>query len=653
MENMMPMLSGGLRKRPGTWYDGTTNGSKKARLIDWLLSDGTALVLELTIGTIRVWQEANDNYEVIQTISSPYSEEQLFDLHYAKTADALWIVHSQQRPIKLEWEGSAVRTSYPSFKKTGDEDDEIDFISENNRPSCVAFESGRLCFAGTNREPNRIYLSRAPDSQTGENRHTDFTTEDIYLDVRETATKVLNEDGSEKTEPVLDADGYPMYGPPKFTFEITNYPYEPITWSYLTYKGIVYRLESYDAYPRNGAWAHADILEMNLQQTYRKLGRIEYTLSWGAVENTERFTISQVEFMEDYEDHDPLEGLEGIYQLKKVKEPVNTAKAGTLGRWFRVGEIITEPVLITRTEITENINITASHAVVLEENDMHGSRIQWLMGNRRLLAATDKTTWCDTGEIPTPATFDMNIIEYVGANRIQPQGSKEATVYVGRDGKSLRALVWDGNSPQGGYVDMDISEQAAHLFTSGIKDFAVMSYPSAMVWIVTNAGELISCTLNLRSGILAYARHKTDGIVEAVAVSSEKTRDVIFLAVRRGEYRNIEHFTLDDLINSDFTDSHYVDAGERRTFSTPTKTITGLQRFAGQTIRAFADGAAEPPVKVSEDGVAELRAEISKIHFGLPYKAAFSPNDRQIPANGTSMGKKRRLEKITLQLLKS
>ena len=540
MENFIPMLTGGLRKRPGTWFDGTTEGNKEARLIDWLLSDGTVLILEMTAGSIRLWRDsrefsededitvrandyadtllqilargdypdleeapddtakANDNadvllelldiidateeelltfyekyytgnrpYRVIQQITNQYTIKQLQTVHYAASANSMWLVHPEQRPMKLAWNGIHVVRSYPIF--TGK-----DFTAENDRPGTIAFDSGRLCFAGTKNEPNRVYMSKAPDSQSGQSRYTDFTAGDNPAD-----------------------------------------------------------------------------------------------------------------------------------------------------------------------------------AIVLEENDMHGSRLQWIAANKQFLAATERATWSDTGDIPTPATFDMNIIEYAGANELQARGTKEIMVYAGRDGKTLRALVWNETTQGRGYVDMDISEQAAHFFGAGIKDFAVADFPYPMIWIVTKAGELISCTVNIRAGMLAYARHPTEGKVEAVAVAPQTIGDVIFVEVMRGDNRNIEHLTLEDLVNSDFTESHYIDAGERRTYSTPTKTITGLQRFAGKTIRAFTDGAVEPPVKVSENGVVEFQTGVTKIHLGLPYKVTFSPNTRQIPANGTSLGKKRRIEKVTLQLYKS
>jgi hypothetical protein len=532
MENMIPMLTGGLRKRPGTWYDGTTHKNKPARLIEWMLPDGSCLILEVTAGIIRIWrkregfteyenlaaradeyadqllqiigtkdypnllpsgdvdEDANkyadelltivdlkipyvesssllEGYRVIQSITNFYTDAQINEIKYIAVAATLWIVHKDQRPIKLAWRGKIVTKSFPSFIGK-------DFTTEGNRPGAVAIDAGRLCFAGTVNEPNRIYMSRPPDSMTGNDRYTDFTTGDNPAD-----------------------------------------------------------------------------------------------------------------------------------------------------------------------------------AIVLEENDMYGSRIQWIAANRKLLAATERATWSDTGEVPTPATFDMNIIEYAGSCGIQPRGTKEIMVYAGRSGTTLRALVWNQSSEGSGFMDMDISERAAHLFTSGIKDFAVSDYPYPVIWIITNGGELISCTINIRAGVIAYARHPNEGCVESITAAPQKTGDEVFFVVKRGETRNIEHLILEDLVNADYTESHYVDAGERRVYGTPTKTLTGLERFAGKTIRVFADGAAEPPVQVDDEGIAELQESITQVHFGLPYVSVFSPNTRQLPSNGTSKGKKHRIEKVTLQLYKS
>jgi hypothetical protein len=464
MENIIPMMTGGCRKRPGTWYAGNTKNDQPARLIEWMLSDGSCVILEVTTGTIRVWKDDNT---VSQEIITSYTQEQIAGIKYAASANSLWLVHSKKRPYKIARDGTNFVLTEPGF--TGK-----NFATTGNFPGAIAFNSGRLCFAGTDSEPNRIYMSMAPNSITGEDRYTNFTAGENPAD-----------------------------------------------------------------------------------------------------------------------------------------------------------------------------------AIVLEENDMHGGRLQWIAANRRMLAATERATWSDTGEVPTPSTFDMNIIEYAGANELQAQGTKEILVYAGRSGKTLRALVWNQTSESAGFADVDITEQAAHLCSSGIKDFSIADYPYPIIWIVNGNGELISCTVNIRAGVLAYARHPTDGSVESVAVAQRKDGDVLYMTVKRGDIRNIEYLILEDLINTDIKECHYVDSGEHRKFDMPTKTITGLERFAGKIIRVFADGAAEPPVTVSENGTAELQVTVSEAHIGLPYKSVLSPNTPQIPANGTSLGKKRRIEKAMLKLYKS
>ncbi|MDR2795747.1 MAG: hypothetical protein LBB47_03435 [Spirochaetaceae bacterium] len=56
---------------------------------------------------------------------------------------------------------------------------------------------------------------------------------------------------------------------------------------------------------------------------------------------------------------------------------------------------------------------------------------------------------------------------------------------------------------------------------------------------------------------------------------------------------------------------------------------------------------------MDNDGVIKLSEKIRKAHVGLPIKTMVSLATAQIPANGTSFGKKRRIEKIILNLYKS
>jgi hypothetical protein len=467
MENMIPMITGGARKRPGTLNVDVGDQDENKRPIEWPLFGGeVALVL---ITTQRIEINVNGFFFVFD---ERYSNVQISELKYVVSPTSIWIVHQSVRPFRITWNGEYFSADKPDF--TGK-----DFAAEGDRPSCVAFYGGRLCFAGTYNEPNRIYMSRPPDSMTGEDRYTDFTAGD-----------------------------------------------------------------------------------------------------------------------------------------------------------------------------------NPSDAIILEKNDMQGGRIQWLASGKRLFAATDRSVWADNGEVPTPAAFDMNIISYGGANELQSKGSKEIMVYAGRGGKSLRAIIWSQNGENGGYVDIDLSRQAAHLFSSGIKDFAVADYPFPIIWAVTGDGLLVSCTIDLASGIIAFARHPTAGTVRYIEVVKKKEGDALYLFGFRnfattGIVSTLEYIAMEDLMGADYNESNYVDSGRRFEYDTPTDIVSTPPFFNGMRVNVFADGSPVLNLEVDLNGILHLPFKARKVYIGLPYKSVLSPNPPQIPANGTSLGKKRRLEQVKLKLFRS
>jgi hypothetical protein len=247
----------------------------------------------------------------------------------------------------------------------------------------------------------------------------------------------------------------------------------------------------------------------------------------------------------------------------------------------------------------------------------------------------------------------MNIVEYTGAAQLQPRGTKEIMIYAGRNGKTLRALVWQETERSAGFADMDISRNAQHLFASGIRDFDVTDYPYPVIWAVAGDGTLASCTIDIRSGVVAWARHDTAGKFESCAARREDGRnDTLFLAAERpeGGTRDIVTITLDELVHADYAESHYVDCGIRVEFDPPATEVPLPEPLRRDGLQAFADGAQEA-VSLSEDGNAAIfRQPVKVAHIGLPYKSELSPNTPEIPANGTSVGKKRRIEKALLRV---
>ena len=96
----------------------------------------------------------------IYEISTPYVEDDLFELRYAQQADTMYIVHPSYDIRVLGRTGSAAWTlttatilGTPSPSLSG----------ANNRPSVVTFFEQRLVFANTNNNPQTIFFSKNAD----------------------------------------------------------------------------------------------------------------------------------------------------------------------------------------------------------------------------------------------------------------------------------------------------------------------------------------------------------------------------------------------------------------------------------------------------------------------------------------------------------
>lgn len=300
-----------------------------------------------------------------------------------------------------------------------------------------------------------------------------------------------------------------------------------------------------------------------------------------------------------------------------------------------------------------SLGTNAGDAIYIQENDTYGSSLRWIAANRRIIAGSDRAVWTDTGDVPTPATFDMNIVSYSGASTVQAAGSKDVLVYIGRDGKSLHALAWNASDEKADYIPLNVTQSADHILIGGVVDLCVMDFPIPIVWMTRTDGTLVSCTLDLRGGVIAFARHNLGGIVESAAVGPGAAGDTLFLSVNRSGTRYIEYILFNDLIDAPMDEAHYVDSGLRFTYGSPTATVTGLNHLAGKQVRGVGDGAILPALTVSSGGEVTLPRAVEKLHIGLSYESILIPTSPEIPANGTSLGKKRQIEKAWVRLYNS
>lgn len=104
VENFVVAREGPLVRRSGTRFvKEVVDSTRKTRLIPFIFSTEQAYILEFSDLLIRVYANEGPVLDGPTHVSivSPFTEAQLFQLHYVQSADVLYLVHPNHHPQKL------------------------------------------------------------------------------------------------------------------------------------------------------------------------------------------------------------------------------------------------------------------------------------------------------------------------------------------------------------------------------------------------------------------------------------------------------------------------------------------------------------------------------------------------------------------------
>jgi len=160
LTNMIVYPHGGATRRGGMYFvSEVKTSSKEVRLIPFEFNVTQSYVLEFGDQYIRFYkdngqiQSGGSAYE----IASPYLEAELTELHFAQSADVMYICHSNHAPRKLSRTG---HTSWTLTTPTFTWASSSPWSSSNGYPRSVSFYEQRLFFAGTSTYPQTIWGSQ-------------------------------------------------------------------------------------------------------------------------------------------------------------------------------------------------------------------------------------------------------------------------------------------------------------------------------------------------------------------------------------------------------------------------------------------------------------------------------------------------------------
>ena len=113
LENALPLVEGGAKKMPGTYFAGAALGSQgPCRLVPFQFSTSQGAVLEFSPGAIRIWEPSAIgawNLGLVLSggspllLPTPYLQADLFQLDCGtQSADVLWVFHPNYPPACVE-----------------------------------------------------------------------------------------------------------------------------------------------------------------------------------------------------------------------------------------------------------------------------------------------------------------------------------------------------------------------------------------------------------------------------------------------------------------------------------------------------------------------------------------------------------------------
>ena len=665
-ENFLPTAQGALVRRSGTMFvDEVKDSSKLTRLVPFEFSTDQAYVLEFGDNYIRFFANYGfipdpvtpaNHYE----LASPYTEAMLPDISWQQIGDVLYIVHKD----------------YPVTKLSRFDDD--DWTLENaDLLDGPYMDTYTITYAGVHRE---AAFTSSADGYTG--------TIGTFAGAL-TASSANQGNGITRvtvtTPHVLRVGDYVAIflfgiftGPFKITNVVSTTVFDIDYGTYFAFAGVSLYAAPFGALGANPAG--------------RKI-RILYGSDW--VWGTVVSPVAGPSF--NLDDFSSGKAVRFLTETNFGASDVSTFRFGLYGGIYGLLGANGFPTVITvhedrlilggcpaypqRIDMSKSSDyenfaptdpdgtVVGDSAVSFNLNQGGVDKIQWVTSDEKgLLIGTAGAEYWARGSTQYEAISATNLnvkrSTSFGSSDVNPVQAGKGTMFLQRSGRKIREMAFFYDVD--GFRATDMSILSEHITRGGITELAFQREPNPVVWAIRGDGALLgfSYDRDLDSIRAGWHRHFLGGVsdvsgtnplVESITVipSTDGDRYDLWMIVNRringATFRSIEYMTrvFDDAVDQE--DGFFVDCG--LTYDgAPNDVISGLDHLEGESVSILGDSLVFPD-QVVTSGTITLSQECSKVHVGLGYVS-----DAQMlridagSADGTSIGKKRRMSQISYML---
>ena len=232
-----------------------------------------------------------------------------------------------------------------------------------------------------------------------------------------------------------------------------------------------------------------------------------------------------------------------------------------------------------------------------------------------------------------------------GSSDVRPLRVGSEIVFTQRAGRKVRAIRYDYASNS--FIPRDLTALAEQISESGIVDCAYQQESTPCIWFVRADGTLVLCTYDAQQNVTGWARQPTDGKVVSVACipgDANDVDDIVFVAVDRtingATTRFIER--LDSTLQ--------MDCAITGSSASPAKVWNGFDTLNGATVDVKADGVYQGQFTVA-DGSITLSRVASAIEVGLHYDSTVKLLPPAINGvTGTNIGSAQSTDRVIIRV---
>jgi hypothetical protein len=624
IQNFVPMIQGGFRKRTGTLQIGNAHAANP-RLVKMTISGSLFYILEFTNLYMQIWKngmtlvtQANiTNYAAI-----PYLTAELNALQFAWASPNLFIAHAAHPPVMLTYTGGGTADTFTfvmPIPLVGSAACYIPAVTLTNPNAYFPITAGQLAALSLNvlqvftvtanatttlslvtPNPQNLYwqlpgkyIVIAGDSTPRQVNYV--TSNSIVLQVATSVTGSNIAAYAANTGVPVTAiyNGASMLPAGCYLTSITGTQVNISAAPAATQAGCTVAISQ-------DISLNAPILPFQGTKNYPSVvACANQRVIWGSsLNNPQEVWASVVGIWDSYGNME----MQFFELVTYTSQQIATNSSGQ--PIDASGNLITAalqntPAYVNVTQTTEVVGDSDGYngQIYSDQNDA----VQWIVSSLDIIMGT-LSGQIEVDGSSTANTYAFRNVSRTGCAPIQGYFMTGGILFIDRAAKRVLLLNWQGTQvitppPE------TLSLFSEHLFEQDpITQVAYSASPVMRLWFLRTSGTLVCCEYDDQYGVRAWWQYQTTGTIISMAVGSVSTEDVLFLAILRGSNTVIEQLTTPYWNPSYYSGTGgnqppiFLDCAVQKYNATPFSTVTTtdcplLSNLQGQTVGIWADGA--------------------------------------------------------------